>query len=239
MALNGTTQAVEFKQSAIIEKLASMAQKLDGEESTLKQLKRIKGGFCYALSLEWLRLAAEEDVSGGTGNPGMSLALNGANLVQIDDKQAYSYFKQIANNFITYAESSQVAARIAKPDDFLSAPHNFLDRWEIDEFFLTVGSKNALSPTGGMADKDAAALTALLQSGAQNYYFVGFSLVNSKFERMAGHRIAFCRRAGKLYGFDPNLGIFLISNLPSFMAALEGAYRSPSYHLGHFYGTYV
>ncbi len=229
MDFNGARRAGEFNQGDIIGQLSPILREKSGGKITERQIAVISDGFCYALSLEWLRLATEHT---GTGSPGMSLILEGQNLLSLRDANACAYFVQIANNFVTYWESFETLGRLLAPEDFLSALHTFSDWQEIDAFFLTTGTKDAIQPRGAAAHS-ASTLPALLNDTGIHYHFVGFDILDASGGVDGGHQVAFCRHGGALYFFDPNYGLYAVDDAALLLAAVKHEYSAGSFYSTH------
>ncbi len=231
MNFQGATRVAEFSQGKIIEKLLPKLKEANPGKISERQVSFIKNGFCYALSLEWLRLAAS--MPGGTA-PGSDIGNKGQIFLAQQDADSFAYFTQIANNFVTYAESFRKAERTLNPEDFLSAPVVLNNKCETDIHFLEMGTAKTLQPKGGSYATNSEKLISLLNDNQVHYFFVGYDILDAKGKRCAGHRVAFCRHGGKLYFFDPNGGIYEVNDLVLFVAGLIAAYKA-----GAFFITYM
>ncbi len=229
MDFNGAKIAGQFDQGNIIDELATVMREKAGGKITERQIALITDGFCYALSLEWLRLATAHK---GPDNPGMEIILEGQNLPTLKDANSYAYFVQIANNFVTYIEAFEKKARKRTPEDFLSAPHKFKSWEEFDEFFLDVGTKGVIKPSGTV-EHTAVSLPTLLNDTGIQYYFVGFDILDAKGNEDGGHQVAFCRHGGTLYFFDPNFGLYAVDNAANLLAALKRTYNTGTFYISY------
>ncbi len=231
MDFQGATRVAEFSQGKIMEKLRPKLKEANPGKNSTRRTDFIRNGFCYALSLEWLRLAAAKPES---TVPGIDIVDKGQSFLARQDADSLAYFTQIANNFVTYAESFRQAERRLNPEDFLSAPLVLNNKCEIDLHFLDVGTAGALQPTGGSYVTNSEKLISLLNGSRAQYFFVGFDVLDSKGKRCGGHRVAFCRQGEKLFFFDPNLGIYEVNDPVEFITLLVGDYTA-----GEFYITYI
>jgi len=143
--------------------------------------KGIKGGICYMLSLEWLRLII-------TGDDGWR---NDFGQIADGDKAALGYYKQIADNFLAYAERKNGLNGVLK------AIHTLADDRILFELGTAkAGTLKAKDTTINPVDELAKALL-----GGENLMFIRLVLEEG------GHRVAAYRlNETTLYFYDPNIG---------------------------------
>ena len=128
MVFSGATNVGEFSQGAVIRTLEEMLRQHAADGFSERKIAMIKGGFCYAISLAWLGLAAR---NAAMEPPGMDMIHHGKNLIDSKDFDAYTYFSQIANDFIMYRESLLTRTRAAHPEQFLTAEQSFENKSEV------------------------------------------------------------------------------------------------------------
>lgn len=219
MEFNGTKKLKEFNQGDIIDDLIEDLKREHLTKISARQIQFIKNGFCYALSLEWLRVAQINDIP---YIPAITMIEKGAAFLANREKKDYAYFKQIANNFVTYAESFDKGK--LNPEDFLSAPTNLETLREKDRYFLEMGTRKAITLAEGYYITNSDKAISLLKNTLYKYYFFGFYFDNKITKKVSGHRVAFARLEGKLYLFDPNAGLFEVNDVETLIDVFKTNY---------------
>lgn len=231
MEFNGAVRVHEFSQGDVIRTLVPMLLSEGFGKSSQHEVDIISNGFCYALSLEWLRLANGDLTAGPTVlPPGEELCRKAENLLRgsaEEKKQAYGYFAQIAKNFVSYFV---VCNATSVYEAFLSPDLELPSRGEIDMEFLKLGSNSQLTATRYVDGTNTGRLVQELADVTKRCVFFGFSVLDENGDRLGGHRVAFCRFIDELYFFDPNFGIYRITDLERFIGEWKVPYNATNFY---------
>lgn len=177
----------EFHQGIVIgEILERLNEAGDKDYENLYEIS-IDGGICYMLSMEWLRLVINEDLSWKT--------------VFVDKEMTLAelaYFKQIANNFFAYFNDT------VKLDNRLCNDKDWVELCTKGKATIVQAARKAKS-----YEELADALT-----DAKKYMTIRLRGVEKveKQEKPWGHRVsAYLESSNVLYFFDPNIGTIQIA----------------------------
>lgn len=188
---------VEKRQIDITEQLRKLVN-IPGEPELDAQYKElIRGGICYALSMEWLRLIV---VNGGNVNDDFG-ALEMCEDEVTPEKKSLAYYKQIANNFFAYATQDSRLAGIRATNNYASI--------EMDKTMVKMCMADQAKV---VAEKTATALrpTAriIMDNHDGNLMFIRL-IMNQAAHRIAGYRAD----ANTLYIYDPNIGTIMLRGI--------------------------
>ena len=223
---NGTEAVALFEQGELID--AVIRNMLDDNPKNKKVADRmlaIDGGICYMLSAEWLRLIHTNQ--NGWDKFCLHPRDNEGKIILTPSE--LSYYTQIANNFYTYSNLFDNSTKTTLQAAILGKNLDNCSCFEIDQKLVPIcfGNVNA---TFRKAMDPQKKLTSLKNS--MNNYFI--SHTNSKLliglygndgTDYFGHETAMFRNAGNYYFFDPNFGIFKITNMDIFLEDFWDTYN--------------
>ena len=212
--INGAINKSEFSQDEVIKKIIA---DIKSEESGEERISLIEEGFCYMLSIEWLRRSIAET------NPENFFAMP-------TTTGELAYYKQIAQNFVVYSEGFK---KNEGQETFFPVHEiegtTYLD---IDNHYLGLCTKNALSATKRISCKNGNEfIEAIVSAASPMKYLLDFDLValegKKKGQVTGGHEMAILRADDKnIYFFDPNYGVYEIKDANTFFDSLNALYTS-------------
>lgn len=209
------------EQIYIVEKLV---KHLNGQLEEIERIEAIRGGICYALSMEWLRRVIREDLSDEL------IHFNEVDfeLVDVDDAELteeqrneqreqtvrFTYFKQIANSYFSFAHNwiatfgGQADARLVL-EDVVGGRITNAD--QIDEVFAELFSRQGMSVVKHYEDHDIAALLDDFAGSGEDHprYFLMTVAWSQGAHTMAG----MMREDGSVAFYDPNAGVLEMDNI--------------------------
>lgn len=143
----------------------------------------VKGGICYMLSMEWLRLIVNEE---------SSWKKFGA-----DYESNLAYYKQIMTNYYAYATDGKTLVNATSFRDI-----------EMDRGMVELCMKNEASvPREKIADSYNELADAIADGDIDNrFFFIRLEMGGS------AHRVAaYLSSVAKIYFYDPNFGVISVS----------------------------
>ncbi|MBD5106316.1 MAG: hypothetical protein HDT41_04985 [Lachnospiraceae bacterium] len=224
---NGTDPVALFNQGELID--AVIRNMLDDNPKNKKVADRmlaIDGGICYMLSVEWLRLIYTNQ--NGWDKFCLHPRDNEGKIILKPTELAY--YTQIANNFYTYSDLFDDSTKTTLQDAILGKELRDCSNFEIDMKLVPLCFRSENAPIVKKAMKPQRELTSLKNS--MNNYFISHTnskllvgLYGNEGTDYFGHETAMFRNAENYYFFDPNFGIFKITNMDIFLEDFWNTYN--------------
>ena len=224
---NGTDAVALFEQGELIDAvIGNMLSDNPKNKKVFERMQAIDGGICYMLSVEWLRLIHTNQ----EGFDKFCLHPRDKEGKIILTPSELAYYTQIANNFFEYTELFDGTLKRILQHTILEKNLDNCSNFEIDMKLvpLCFGSKNAPNVKKAM---DAQKKLISFNHSMNNYFI---SHTNSKLligltgkegNDYFGHETAMFRNAENYYFFDPNFGIFKVSDMHLFLEDLFNTYN--------------
>lgn len=176
----------------------------------------IHEGICYMLSIEWLLRLLEEPAA----YPDSIYDINYGNPATL------SYYKQIANNYFKYSadydykfqgRAGHAGAEVLAGTGIADMDRNYVEYCSRNKYTVRNACKSynaAKDITGDFAGD--CALLVFLDVEPNNQGVEGF-----------GHEMALWRYGGQSYFYDPNEGVFLLSDFSRIVGEIISGYTAP------------
>lgn len=227
---NGTTPLVQFKQSELIAKIIeNLSLNHSKDIKAEERINEIKNGICYMLSVEWLRLIYTNTEKWKTFC--FHQRNNTGEIVLTPPEIAY--YTQISNNFFTYSKLFDDSTKTTLQAALLGAEIKECTYFQIDEKLvplcidkregLHIQVQKAIEPQNTI-DALKRNLQAYLNTHSDCTLLIGLRGFNKG--EYFGHKTAMYHNADGIYFYDPNFGIYQITDLNEFLQDLCNTYHT-------------
>lgn len=198
----------QFSQADLLEKLKSSYGTSSVDEEAYECIKE---GICYMLSVEWLLKLMK------TPKAYPSSIYD----TQFDNQKVLMYYKQIANNYYKFASDYKLTFQrtAGHPGSELLPGNQMVD---IDNKFVGLCSNSKYSVINSNDYNSPTDLTNVYTGDCALLLYLN---VNAGADSFA-HEMAIWRHENKNYFYDPNQGVFQLSDLSNIVGEVIAGYTA-------------